>query len=210
LRFRGFGVRGTHRKVLSLVLALAALGSAHVVQSESQPSSSQGVTGKVVHVDDGDTITVLLDGNEQLKVRLSSLDAPERSHTNQEHGRVGQPYSRSSQEALARMVKGKVVQLSCSTKDRYQRSVCEVFAGGESVNRAMVAQGWAWAFTGSGGRYLADKSLPKLQESARLTGVGLWAGTDPVAPWEWRKRCWQEGDCTGSKNGNAAGGAPAW
>lgn len=35
-------------------------------------------TGKVVSVADGDTITVLRDGREQVKVRFDGIDAPEK------------------------------------------------------------------------------------------------------------------------------------
>jgi hypothetical protein len=38
--------------------------------------SADSLTGKVVKVTDGDTITVLVD-NQQVKVRLNEIDAPE-------------------------------------------------------------------------------------------------------------------------------------
>jgi endonuclease YncB( thermonuclease family) len=46
--------------------------------------------GKVVGVHDGDTITVLKDGNTQVKVRLNQIDAPE----------IGQPFGQASKKAL--------------------------------------------------------------------------------------------------------------
>lgn len=151
--------------------------------------------GKVVYVDDGDTIVVLTSEHSQMKVRLASIDAPESSHTNKERGRVGQPFSDKSGQYLSSMVKGRQVQLHCYEKDKYERDVCDVSVGGQSVNREMVAAGLAWANQAANGRYLRDKSLVQVESDARASRKGLWQGRAPVAPWEWRKTCWTEGKC---------------
>lgn len=153
------------------------------------------VQGRVVYVDDGDTVVMLLADKSQMKVRLASIDAPESSHTNKEKGRVGQPYSENSKQYLAKLVKGLDVTARCFEKDRYERDVCELFVGGESANKQMVMAGMAWANQSSGGRYLRDKSLMKHEEAARAARLGLWKGAAPVPPWEWRKVCWGEGRC---------------
>ena len=51
-------------------------------------------TGKVVGIADGDTITVLRDGQEQVKIRLYGIDAPE----------SGQPFGKASKQYLSSMV----------------------------------------------------------------------------------------------------------
>jgi micrococcal nuclease len=153
------------------------------------------VPGKVVYVDDGDTVVMLLANMSQMKVRLASIDAPESSHTNKEKGRAGQPYSENSKQFLSKLVKGAEVTARCFEKDRYDRDVCDLFVKGESANRKLVAAGLAWANQASGGRYLRDKSLVKLEEDARGSKLGLWRGKAPVPPWEWRKVCWVEGKC---------------
>jgi endonuclease YncB( thermonuclease family) len=43
----------------------------------SASAQLQTITGKVVGVSDGDTITVLDAGNKQRKIRLEGIDAPE-------------------------------------------------------------------------------------------------------------------------------------
>lgn len=158
----------------------------------SQPFDT---SGKVVYVDDGDTVVLLVDGNKQMKIRLSSIDAPESSHTNKQVGRIGQPYSDNSGKYLATLVKGQNVEAHCFEPDVYGRDVCELFIGGRSINKEMVAQGWAWANVAARGRYLRDKSLPSLEATARAGRVGLWAGSNPVPPWEWRDKCWKQGSC---------------
>lgn len=158
-------------------------------------SSPFDIDGKVVYADDGDTVVLLTSGNEQLKVRLSSIDAPESSHTQHETGRIGQPYSDNSKQYLAALVKGKNVRAHCFESDKYERNVCELFVDGRSVNQAMVQAGWAWANRSARGRYLRDKSLIAIEAQARATHEGLWAGKNPVEPWAWRDLCWKQGMC---------------
>lgn len=146
-------------------------------------------------MDDGDTVVLFVDGRTQMKIRLSSIDAPESSHTNKQVGRVGQPYSDNSGKYLASMVQGKAVDAYCFETDKYGRNVCELFVDGRSVNREMVKQGWAWANIAANGRYLRDKSLFELEAKARSNHSGLWAGTTPIAPWEWRDMCWKQRQC---------------
>lgn len=176
------------------LVAIASLvaQSAHAGRPAKQPTST---LGKVVNVDDGDTVVLLTDGNHQMKVRLSSIDAPESDHTRQQRGKVGQPYSENSKRFLASLVKGYTVDARCYEEDRYGRSVCELFVGDVSVNQRMVREGWAWANESSKGRYLRDKSLLALQAEAQAARRGLWAGVKPIQPWDWRKSCWEDGVC---------------
>lgn len=179
----------------SALTRFGAMGLLALCFASAGMAAPSNQSGRVIYVDDGDTLAVLIEGNRQLKIRLSSIDAPEVSHSNKERGRVGQPYSENSKRYLSSLVKGKVVDSECYELDRYGRAVCEIFVDGQSVNRAMVAQGFAWANLSSHGRYLRDKSLPALEATARMNRAGLWAGHSPVAPWEWRDVCWKQGAC---------------
>ena len=40
---------------------------------------AQGLTGRAVSIIDGDTFILLINGNEQIKIRLDGIDAPEKS-----------------------------------------------------------------------------------------------------------------------------------
>ena len=127
--------------------------------------------GKVVRIADGDTITVLVD-RQQVKVRLSDIDAPERA----------QDFSQRSRQALADLVFGKEVKVVTHGKDRYGRVIGDVFVGGKPVNEVMVRQGWAWNFV----KYSRSPRLADLEREARAERRGLWAGKNPVPPWEYR------------------------
>jgi endonuclease YncB( thermonuclease family) len=117
--------------------------------------------GKVVKIADGDTITVLVD-RQQVRVRLSAIDAPER----------GQDFSQRSRQALADLVFGKQVRIETHGKDRYGRVIGDVFVGGKLVNEVMVRQGWAWNFV----KYSRSPRLAELERQARVERRGLWAG----------------------------------
>ena len=47
--------------------------------------NAEEINGRVVGVADGDTLTILTNENEQVKIRLASIDAPEKK---QDFGRV--------------------------------------------------------------------------------------------------------------------------
>ena len=127
---------------------------------------------RVVGVQDGDTLTCLDENNQQQKVRLAEIDAPE----------LGQDFGKVSREALASMVFGKTVEVVDDGKDRYGRWIGHVIVNGSDVNREMVATGNAWHYAA----YSKDQSLAQLQSQARAQQIGLWAQPNPVAPWQFR------------------------
>ena len=128
---------------------------------------------RVVGVHDGDTITCLDESNQQQKVRLAEIDAPE----------IGQDYGKVSREVLAEMVFGKTVEVTEDGKDRYGRWIGHLSMNGVDVNRQMVATGNAWHY----GDYSRDTSLAALQTQAQSQRLGLWAQPSPAAPWDFRK-----------------------
>jgi micrococcal nuclease len=128
---------------------------------------------RVVGVNDGDTITCLDENNQQQKVRLAEMDAPE----------LGQDFGKVSRDALAGTVFGKTVQVVDEGKDRYGRWIGHISIDGTDVNRQMIATGNAWHYAA----YSNDKSLATLQSQAQAQRSGLWAQPNPTPPWEFRQ-----------------------
>ncbi len=135
-------------------------------------SAADTFTGRVVKVIDGDTITLLVDGNRQVKIRLSEIDAPERR----------QAFGRVSTEAPANMVFAKDVRIVDHGKDKYGRTIGDVFIGDTNVNYATVALGLAWQYR----RYSKSERLAELEREARDARRGLWRDNEPAPPWEYR------------------------
>ena len=73
------------------------------------------VTGKVVGVADGDTVTVLDASKQQHKIRLAGIDAPEK----------GQAFGFRSKENLSKLVYERDVFVEGSKKVRYVSSVTQ-------------------------------------------------------------------------------------
>lgn len=119
---------------------------------------------------DGDTLK-LADGRT---VRLQGIDAPE----------ISQPYGVESRNLLVRLTRKKKIRIASHGKDRYGRTVGEIFVGKRSVNHSMVSSGAAWWF-----RSFAptDNRLRRLEDDARKRKMGLWHASNVVAPWDWRK-----------------------
>lgn len=124
----------------------------------------------VASVHDGDTLK-LSDGRT---VRLQGIDAPE----------LSQPYGKESRALLAKLTRKKKVLFLSHGKDRYGRTVAEIFVGKKSVNKSMVGRGAAWWFRSFAP---ADNQLRRLEDNARKNRIGLWHSANVMAPWEWRK-----------------------
>jgi endonuclease YncB( thermonuclease family) len=96
-------------------------------------SASPAYEGKVVGISDGDTITVLVGGRQQIKVRLAEIDAPEKS----------QAYGQRSKQSLSDLVFGKQVRIEQQNRDRHGRIVGKAYVGSLDVNAEQVKRGMA-------------------------------------------------------------------
>ena len=128
----------------------------------------------VVKVSDGDTITVIDAGGNQVRVRLWGIDAPEKA----------QAFGEASRRQLAAVVAGKDVRLERRGHDRYGRLLAEVYVGDENANLEQVRGGWAWHYAAFARKATA---YAEAEKSARERRCGLWADANPVPPWEWRR-----------------------
>lgn len=135
---------------------------------------AETITGRVVGIFDGDTLTVVDSSNTQFKIRLAAIDAPEKS----------QSFGQRGKEKLSELCFGKSASVQVISKDRYGRSVGEVDCAGINANESMIQSGLAWVYR----KY--DKGyghLYGLEQDARNARRGLWADNNPTSPWEWRK-----------------------
>src|SRR3954468_21743822 len=115
--------------VLRSIIVLAAL-----LLMLATPAGAEEFAGRVVGVSDGDTVKVLREPKETVKVRLAEIDTPE----------SGQPYGSRAKQALSDLVDGKPVRVVVQDTDRYGRTVGRVYAGAQDVNAEMIRQGAAW------------------------------------------------------------------
>lgn len=190
-----FDRRGLTRATRASKRRRAAAAALFAMAFGNVSAAPTSITGRVVYVDDGDTLIVKTATGHEVEIRLASIDAPEVSHANKEAGRVGQPFGQASKHFLATIVGRREVIATCFEEDRYGREDCDLLVDGQSVNREMVAAGMAWANLAAHGRYLRDAEMLSLQRKAQQQRAGLWVDSMPIAPWEWRTACWKRSNC---------------
>ena len=132
-----------------------------------------GYPAKVISIADGDTCTVLTANNEQVKIRLAGIDTPERS----------QAYGAKAKKALSDKIFGKTIEVKAQNKDRYGRTIADLYVGSRWINLELVAEGWAWHYK----HYSKDKKLAEAEIRARSSKKGLWRDKSPTPPWEYRR-----------------------
>lgn len=140
--------------------------------------AGETITGLVVGISDGDTLTLLDAGNHQHKIRLAGIDAPESK----------QAFGQASKKHLSGLVFNREVSLDCGKTDRYKRRVCVVNVGGRDANLAQIEAGMAWWYRKYQGEQTARQreDYEAAEGQARAAGRGLWQEPTPIPPWDFR------------------------
>ncbi|KAJ4833039.1 arginine permease [Turnera subulata] len=107
------------------------------------------------------------------RIRLRGIDAPESS----------MPHGKEAKAELVKIVQGKCLRVFVYDQDRYGRCVGDIYCNGMFVQELMLKKGYAWHYTA----YDQRPELAKWEKEARAKRIGLWASSNPVKPWEWRK-----------------------
>lgn len=172
-----FGVNQHSRFVLHWCLYLAV--TAFAAFSATGEAGVAVILGEVVAVLDGDTLTLLDTGHQEHRIRISGIDAPEKS----------QPYGAASKKYLSNRAFHRPAQAWCHKRDRYNRQVCTVVVDEADLGLALVRAGLAWHYK----RFAVEQTAvdraqyAEAEDYARAAKVGLWQEQSPIPPWEWRQ-----------------------
>jgi endonuclease YncB( thermonuclease family) len=131
------------------------------------------ISGKVVALSDGDTITVQ-QGKTFYKIRLEGIDAPEGA----------QAFGVQAKKALIEKLLQKDVQIQWKGKDERNRVLGHVYVDGRWINKELIEEGVAWHYK----QYNNSTALAQAETEARARRRGLWSDSNPVAPWEYRRK----------------------
>jgi len=175
-------VRSSMLRFLCVFVALAFL---------PLPGIAATLTGRVIGVYDGDSITVLDAGRRQYKIRLIGIDASE----------FRQAFGTRSKQNLSDLVFGKDVVVEWKKHVPKNRILGKVLVDDSGVDcgfrdcrktldagLAQVRDGFAWHYK----QYEREQSpedrarYASAERNAREKRSGLWADPQPVPPWEWR------------------------
>ena len=141
---------------------------------------AEPMTGRIVSVSDGDTLTLLDASNNQHRIRLSGIDAPEKN----------QDFGQKSKTNLSALAFGQTAQADCRKEDRYQRRICVVFVDGVDIGLEQIRAGMAWWYQ----QYAKDQTpqeradYSQAEFMAKIHRYGLWNSKNPTPPWEWRHK----------------------
>lgn len=147
-------------------LPVAVLLLAPGVQAET-------LSGTVVGVVDGDTLTIVDAQKRRYRVRLGQVDAPESK----------QAFGIKSARSLHGLCFRKTAKVEWQDKDPHDRHVGQVTCDGVDANAEQVRRGMAWVSPRS---TQPGSLLYELEAYARVRGLGLWSDPRPVPPWDWR------------------------
>src|SRR5207248_6856331 len=177
-------VRQSHLSFLILV-TLAFVTSCsrpaprQISRQPPAPTGSQTITGRVVRIADGDTVTILDATNTQHRIRLQGIDAPE-SH---------QAFGTQSKKSLADLIFDKDVTVIYDKTDQYGRLVGKILFQGKDINLEQVKAGMAWHYK----EYEREQSpedrglYARAEDDARSARRGLWVDANPAEPGEFRR-----------------------
>lgn len=138
---------------------------------------------RVIAVNDGDTVTVRMNGREY-RTRLIGIDAPE----------MGQePWGQRSREHLRTILKALrwdvLIETDVVPYDKYNRLLVYVWDGKRTlINEQMLSDGYAVLFTIQPNSKYADR-FKKVQRIAREKKLGIW-GADGLKerPLDYKKK----------------------
>ncbi len=169
-----------------MVLAAAAAAIVWALQTDtsSQPTTIEAGTATVEWVIDGDTVDLIIDGQQE-RIRLIGIDAPE----SVSHETPVQCFGQEASLALKGLLPvGADVRLERDqeTRDRFGRLLLYLYRADDNlfVNRWLVENGYADAlFFEPNTAY--RREFTELRNTARSTPLGLWANCDgPDQPLE--------------------------
>ena len=163
-----------------IFITVSFLSLAAILQAHALTHTQEILTGKVIGVSDGDTITLLNAQQKQIKVRLTGIDCPEKS----------QAFGNRAKKELSDKVFSQNVQIEVRGKDKYGRSLGVVKIGNEDVNEYLISQGVAWHFKKYAKTQPAEEAsrYARAEELARQSKKGLWIQDNPIPPWEFREQ----------------------
>ena len=145
----------------------------------STAASADTLTGRVIDIADGDTLTLLV-GRQPYKIQIAAIDAPERYQT----------WGDQSRTNLSRLTLSRMVVANCSRLEREDHQACQVTVNGIDIGLQQIKEGMAWWIRqDTHAQSAEDQSAYESAElMAKMRRMGLWGQTNPVPPWTFRGR----------------------
>lgn len=157
---------------LAWVVVAGLVWSGLVPPKSTADELPKQIIAQVTQVPSGDSFLIRYDGRS-VTVTLEGIDAPERD----------QPHFDGARAALAAKIMGKTIRIQPTGGELLTGIIGRASMEGKSINRWMVAEGWAWHVES-----VESKALSAAQVEAKQQKRGIWAVGEPTPPWEFRKQ----------------------
>ncbi|NBT34391.1 MAG: thermonuclease family protein [Betaproteobacteria bacterium] len=151
-------------------------------------TTERGWTEQVtlVRAYDGDSAIVRSRTRDEFKIRVAGIDAPEK----------GQRFAKEARVRFEEFMRSGSVEAHGIKKDGFGRWIVTLRVRDTDLGQLMIREGYAWYFR----RYRADLSVGMRQTYEEAEAVareerrGLWVEDDPIAPWRFRHRAFNDAD----------------
>jgi len=157
-------------------------------------ATAETMEGRVARVEDGDTILVVDRNNTQHTVKLSGIDAPDRS----------QSFGMQAQSNLGSLLSDQEVTVIWENRTREGNLLAKVMVSPPQAPCRMrpdcprtldaglqqITDGMAWWRVQTVDQQSApDRAAYRHAEfDAKIHRRGLWAEAKPIPPWQWLKK----------------------
>ena len=141
-------------------------------------ASAATLSGKVVEVSDGDTITIT-NLNRLVKVRILGVDAPD----------AQQPFADVAKQHLSDLILTRFVSVEYSGLVQHNYLLGKVFYRDNDIGAQMLRDGVAWFDKTTGRLSDVDRQIySQCEQAARAEHRGLWQDANPIAPWDFKEQ----------------------
>ncbi len=140
----------------------------------------------VMAVHDGDSYKIKSVVTEW--VRIMGIDCPE---VISNHIKANQAFGVAIGDSIRALIKGKPVTMKTYGKDRYHRTLAQVFVNGRDIAEIILEHGWAWYYTSDLDKD-TRKKYQKLRDYAKKNKYGIWSVPNPVKPADFRRANWKD------------------
>lgn len=171
------------KKILKLIVGMIILAVGYIVNKNVEPPPQVAGTVspgyyRVMRVEDGDTITVDMDGAEE-RVRFIGVDTPE----TQDPRKPVQCFGRAASDFTKNLIGTQNVRLEADSlsdnRDRYNRLLRYVYLpDGRLVQAEIIKQGYGFAYTSF--PFTKSIEFKTFETEARNQNRGLWGSCEPI------------------------------
>ncbi|MBA3758844.1 thermonuclease family protein [Candidatus Saccharibacteria bacterium] len=172
----------SRKLLIRLLVALIIVGLGYY--TESNPSLSNKITDLspgtyiVTNFNDGDTITVEMDGRKET-IRFIGIDTPE----TQDPRKVVQCFGKAASDFTKALIGDQAVRLEAdplsSNRDRYNRLLRYVYLpDGRLAQAEILKEGYGFAYTSF--PFTKSEEFLNHQRDARIQNKGLWSKCAPT------------------------------